>query len=184
MSDQQQNPYAVTLKNVRLRFENVFTPFKGEGKYSATVMLHKEADKDTIKLVQGLIKKMLEEEYRGVAVKPAGDKLCLRDGDNSGRAELAGYWTLSASESTKPVVVHKDRSPLTAEDDVIYPGCFVNVSINLWAQKSQQWGNRINANLRGVQFVGAGERFAGSQRYTAEQMFDALDVATENDPFA
>ena len=58
-------------------------------------------------------------------------------------------------------MINSDRTPLTAKDGVIYPGCYVNVSIDFWAQDNS-YGKRINAQLRGVQFVKDGERLGGS----------------------
>ena len=65
---------------------------------------------------------------------------------------------VSARSVKRPGVVDRDLSPLTAEDGKPYAGCYVFATIRLWAQDNQ-WGKRINASLRNVQFIKDGEAF-------------------------
>ena len=119
---------------------------------------------------------------------PSRRQAVPRDGDQSDREEEAGYWALSASDDRRPVVVDRNRSPVVAEDDLIYAGCFVNAKVRLWVQDNQ-YGRRINANLMGVQFVKDGDRLGGGRtQQSADDMFDDVadafgDEGADDNPF-
>ena len=183
----------INLVNVRVSYPHIFEPYAGpnggRAKYSAKFLLSKTEHKALIATAGAQIKALIAKEFKGKTRVPAGDKLCLRDGDQSGVPDEAGFWTLSASESTRPVVVHKDRSPLVESDGVIYPGCRVNAKIRLWAQDNT-YGVRINANLLGVQFVKDDEKLgSGRTQYSADDLFEDVsgafgdDSPTDADPF-
>jgi hypothetical protein len=181
--------YEINLRNVRISYPHIFEPYsyQGEGKpsYSATFLLHKEQHAALIKDIVARMKALAGESFKDKKLPPS-DKLCLRDGDQSGRPESEGHWTMAARESTRPLVVHRDMSPLVESDEVIYAGCIVNARIRLWAQDNK-YGRRINANLLGVQFVGDGERLGGRGRLAPESMFEpvsSFDDAPGDDPFA
>lgn len=187
------NVYEINLKNVRISFPKLFEPsaFQGQGKpkYSARFLLDKKEHNELIKQIIAKMKELAAESYPDKKVPPPA-MLCLKDGDQSGREDEAGFWTLNASETSRPVVVNRDKTPLVAEDEVIYPGCRVNVKVRLWAQ-SNQYGKRLNANLLGVQFVKDDARLGGgATRQSADEMFDDVAGAfgdEENggdDPFA
>ena len=177
----------IKLPNVRVSYPHLFTPkaFQGQGiaKYSAAFLLHKKDHAELIKSIAAAMVEMAKENFKDKRLPPP-DKLCLRDGDQSGKADYAGYWVLTATEAKRPVVIDKDKSALAAEDDVIYPGCHVNGYVRLWAQDNQ-YGKRINANLLGVQFAGPGDPLSqGASTPAVDDMFgDASDFA-EADPFA
>lgn len=170
--------YEFPLHEVRISYPHLFEPWARNAnekkKYSAVFLLDKQKHKDLIKQIAQGMKALCQAEAKDKKLPPP-DKLCLRDGDLSGRTENEGCWTLNASEDGRPVVVGKDKSPLTAEDDVIYPGCVVNARIRLWYQDNQ-YGKRVNANLLGVQFVRDGGRLGNrGPRMTADEMFDSVE---------
>lgn len=175
----------INLKNVRISYPHLFEPFTspdgGKPKFSGRFLLNKETHATLIKEVQDAIRAMAKTGYKDGKIPPA-DKLCLRDGDQSGRDEEVGCWTLNASDDKRPVVVNADRSALTAEDDVIYPGCRVNARIRLWVQDNK-YGRRINANLLGVQFAGDADRLGnGVSRPKVDEMFEEVsDFAGNGD---
>jgi hypothetical protein len=80
------------------------------------------------------------------------------------------------------VVVDANLNPLTAGDNVIYAGCYCNVTVRLWVQNNK-WGKSVNAELRGVQFVKDGESF-GAAPVKAEDEFkpiaDSEDTGTRS----
>lgn len=175
----------IKLKNVRISYPHIFQAkaFQGSGtpKFSATFLLHKVEHKELIAQIATAMKELAATAFKDKRL-PASDKLCLRDGDLSGRAENEGYFIFTASESKRPAVVDKDKTPLVAEDDVIYAGCRVNAAVRLWAQDNQ-YGKRINANLLGVQFAKDDERLGnGASTPSVDDMFDSEDG--EADPFA
>lgn len=164
----------ITLKNVRISFPSVFrkATFSGEEtKFEATFLMDKEDQADQIAGIEGKIDALLKEKLKGVKLK--ADKICLKDGDDIDYAGYAGNMSIKASSAKRPLVLGRDRSPLTEEDGKIYAGCYVNAIIELWAQNNT-YGKRINANLLGVQFIKDGEPFADGVSASVND-FDVFD---------
>jgi hypothetical protein len=85
----------------------------------------------------------------------------------------------SAQETAPPTVVDAARQALTERSGKPYAGCYVNASIELWAQDNA-YGKRINATLRGVQFVRDGDSFGAGSRAAAPDEFDEIEVALDD----
>ena len=100
---------------------------------------------------------MIKDDLKGAKLPP--DKICMKDGDSIDYAGYAGTMSLKASSTKRPIIIDRDKSPLTEDDNKFYAGCYVNASLELWAQNNQ-FGKRINCNLLGVQFMKDGEPFA------------------------
>lgn len=166
------------LANVRLSFPSLFqtAKFGGEdtGKFEATFILDKEEHSDTIAKIESAITKLMKEELK---TKLSSDKLCLKDGDDMGRPEYDGKMTLKASTKKRPLVINRDKSPITEADNVVYAGCYVHAIVSLWAQNNT-WGRRINAQLDGIQFFKDGEPFGEGGASVDD--FDSFD---SHDPF-
>lgn len=172
----------ILLSGVTLSYPHVFQkkqfPGGGAAKYSAQFLLHKEKHKGLIDQIKRAILDLTASAYSDKKC-PSADRLCLRDGDTLDKPEAAGHFVLSASENSRPVVVDQKLSPITEEDDLMYGGAVVNARVNLWAQNNN-FGRRINANLRGIQFVKHGDRLgSGRSNVPADQMFG--EVPTESD---
>ena len=179
----QKNEYQVKMPNVRLSFPNLFqtSVFAGEdtGKYDATFILDKEDHKDLIKEIKTKMKALADEKLKGKV--PPDDKRCLKDGDETEREEQINSYVVKASTKKRPMVLDRDRTPVTAEDGVIYAGAYVNSIVTLWAQDNA-YGRRINASLDGVMFCAHGEPF-GPPGIAADE-FDAFEDATDDsEPF-
>jgi hypothetical protein len=168
------------IAKTRLSFPSLFrTATFGEqdtGKYEATFILDKVAHAKEIEQIKGEIAKLMKDELKG---KIASDKLCLKDGDESGRPEFEGTYTLKASTKKRPVVIGRDRAPLTEDDNIVYAGCYVNAIFSLWAQNNQ-YGKRINAQLDGVQFNCDGDPF-GEGSISVDEFADFGDDDFEDD---
>lgn len=149
----------IKLQNVRLSFPSLFqhAAFGGDstGKYEATFVLDKKEHATVISQIEAEILRLQKEEIKA---KVSSDKLCLKDGDESGRDEFAGKMTIKASTKKRPLVIDRDKTPITEDDNKVYAGCYVNAIVSLWAQNNQ-WGKRVNAQLDGVQFARDGEPF-------------------------
>ncbi|MBE0469618.1 MAG: DUF2815 family protein [Methyloprofundus sp.] len=177
----------IKLQNVRLSFPSLFRKavFQGEEtKYEATFLLDKELHADKIIEIQRAIAEKIKTELKGAKV--SADKLCLKDGDEIAYDGYDGCWSLKASNNKRPMVIDRDKSPLTEDDDKLYAGCYVNAVIELWAQNNG-FGKRINANLLGVQFVKDGTPFSDSVTASVDDFddFDAFgDDDDDIDPFA
>lgn len=169
----------IKMQAVRLSFPSLFNTakFGGEdtGKYEATFVLDKVEHAETIASIKAQIDKLMKEELKG---KIPSDKLCLKDGDDMGRPEFEGKMTIKASTKKRPLVINRDKSPITESDNVIYAGCYVNAIVSLWAQNNN-YGKRINAQLDGVQFCRDGEPF-GDGGVSVDE-FDAFGSDADDD---
>jgi len=175
----------IKLSNVRLSFPELFAPKAFQPgqkpKYQATFLLDPSSKEGAaqIKRIKQAINDILIQHY-GEGNVPKGIKVCLKDNEKEEK-EYTGYdgmWFVSTSNTNRPTVVHRDLTPLTEEDEVMYPGCIVNASFTLWVQDNQ-YGKRVNANLRAVQFVKDAERLGGAAPVRAEEEFEAIEVADD-----
>lgn len=178
----------VKLENVRLAFPALFEAktVNGEGEpaYSAAFIMSPKHPA-VVKMREALetvgkdkwgakwpdVKKSMEK----------ADKMCLHDGDS--KSEYAGYegnLFVSSRNMSRPLVLDRDKSPLNRADGRPYAGCYVNASIELWAQDNS-YGKRINASLRGVQFYKDGDAFAGGGAASDDEFDDVEEEATADD---
>lgn len=169
----------IKIQAARLSFPSLFNTakFGGEdtGKYEATFVLDKVEHAETIAGIKTQIERLMKEELKS---KVPSDKLCLKDGDDMGRPEFEGKYTIKASTKRRPLVINRDKSPITESDNVIYAGCYVNAIVSLWVQNNS-WGKRINAQLDGVQFCRDGEPF-GDGGVSVDE-FDAFGGDADDD---
>jgi len=168
----------IILKNVRLSFPSLFQPevYGGEstGKYAATLILNKDPHAKDITVIKKAMSDIMQEVFKG---KIPTDKLALKDGDESGRPEYAGAYTVKASTKKRPTIIDRNKSPLIEDDGKPYSGCYVNAIISLWPQNNA-YGKRINANLFGVQFYRDGDAF-GSGPVDVSGEFEEYDDAAD-----
>jgi hypothetical protein len=80
---------------------------------------------------------------------------------------------ITARNKVRPIVVDRDKTPLIEADGKPYGGCYVNVSVDVYAMDKPGMGKSVNATLLAVQFVEDGESFGGSKG-TAD-VFDSMD---------
>lgn len=170
------------LENVRLSFPKLFTaeaPAPGQKpKFGASFLMDPGTDNE--KKVKARMQEVAKEKWGEKApaiykTLVAGQKVCLRDGDT--KAEYDGFEGkvfVSASTDKRPGVFDRDRTPMAEEDGKIYAGCYVNANIEIWAQDNQ-YGRRINAQLRGVQFLADGDPFGGGGAPATADDFPELE---------
>lgn len=163
----------IKLKNVRLSFPSLFRKavFNGEEtKYEGTFLLNKTEHAETIKSIEAEIASMLKEHK----AKLSADKICFKDGDNIEYDGYADCMTIKASSAKRPLVIGKDKTPLTEDDNVIYSGCYVNAIISLWWQDNS-YGKRVNASLEAVQFHKDGQPFGDGGSKASVDDFDIIE---------
>jgi type II secretory pathway component PulC len=168
------------LHNVRLSYPHLFKAkgFKGgDPKYSAAFIMDKVKDKATIAKVQAAIESVKAEH---AAKKVDKDKVCLKDGGDKEEAYGDEVMYINSASDNRPQVIHRNRTPITEADNVIYGGCYVNAILNLWFQDND-FGRRVNASLEAVQFVGDGEAFGRKPVNVNEKL---PDLSGEKDPMA
>lgn len=176
----------VMLKNVRLAFPTLNKPeqFQGTGaaRYSATLLFEKGSDTEAA--VRAAMRAVAADKWGEAkadsAVKTlfAGNKTALGDGDTKEQYDgFAGMMFVGAhaKENAPPCLLNGARVELPRDTGVIYPGCYCNVSVEFWAQDNQ-YGKRINALLRGVQFVKDGDSFAAGAPASTDE-FDIVEGA-------
>jgi hypothetical protein len=182
----------ILLRDVRLAFPNLFEPttVAGEGKprYSATLIIPADHPQlDDIRAAQLAVATGKWAAKAAAIVKGLDkqDKLALHDGDTKSKYDgFPGNFFISAAsqENATPTVIDRDRSPLSARSGRPYAGCFVNASIDLWAQDNS-YGQRINAQLRGIQFLRDGDSFSAGRPADADE-FDEVTEGADADEFA
>lgn len=179
MPTEQADIGIVKLPNVRLSFPHLFIAHamkaadgtEQEPRFSATFLFDNQEHGALLDRIDNLIDRLALDEFK----KKVGFKRCLRDGNE--KSELEGYGDgksfITASNKARPGVVDRQLNPIAEADSIIYAGCYVNATIRLWVQNNN-WGKRVNAQLRAVQFVKDGESF-GAGPVDATKEFDAID---------
>ncbi len=161
------------LKNVRLSFPSLFKTeqYAGEdtGKFAATFLIPK-SDSKTIATIEQSCKAALSEKY-GASI-PKGFKMPLVDGDEKEYQGYEGQMTIKATTKKRPTLVNRDKTPIVEEDGILYGGCYVNASIDIWIMDNQ-YGKKVLASLNAIQFVKDGESF-GTKSNGADD-FEDLD---------
>ena len=164
----------VLLKNVRLSFPSLFKTevYGGEDteKYAATFLIPK-SDTKTVTAIEQACKAALVEKY-GEGKIPKGFKLPLVDGDDKEYQGYADCVYIKANTKKRPTLVNRDKTPIVEEDGILYGGCYVNASIDVWVMDNS-YGKKVLASLNAIQFVKDGEAF-GSKSEGADD-FEDLD---------
>lgn len=174
------------LKTVRLAFPELFEAktVNGEGEpaFSANAILPRNHPQ--IKEIEAAIEQVGKDKWgaKWADVKKemkAKDRLALHDGDTKASYDgFPGNFFITARNKTRPTVIDRDRTQLTAQDGRPYSGCYVNMIVELWAQDNN-YGKRINASLSGVQFLKDGEPFTGGRPASADEFEDLGDQGEE-----
>jgi hypothetical protein len=179
----------VRLENVRAAFLNAFEAraFGDDGSdpaYGGSFILDKKHP--GVKLLNDAIAAVAKEKWEGKSAEilkqlRAGDKICLRDGDTKPEYDgFPGNFFVAARNKARPFVCDRDKSPLTAADGKPYSGCYVNVTLIIWAQ-ANKWGKRINATLSGIQFYKDGDAFSGAPPASPDDFEDLSEGADASD---
>lgn len=151
----------VTLNNVRLSFPALWEPRKGpdatsKASYQAAFLLDKKDNAADIAAVKAAIAAITKETFKG----KQPPKICLREG--SEKPDLEGYGDgvmfINARSDKRPHVIGRKMEAIGPDDGIVYAGCYVNATIRLWGQDNN-YGKRINAQLRAIQFVKKGDAF-------------------------
>lgn len=184
----------VKIANVRLAFASLFEAKtvggEGEPRYSAAFPV--EPGSANAKTLAAALTAVAKEKWGAKADGILGElkkkgRVCYREeplanGNGEVYDGFEGMHALNASNKARPLTLDRDKTPLTAADGKPYSGCYVNVSLELWAQDNQ-YGKRINATLKGVQFYKDGDAFGGGAPASPDD-FDDLGVDEEEESLA
>jgi hypothetical protein len=170
----------IKLPRVRLSFAELFKAkafAEGQEAYFKATFLLDPSNAEHAKVLGKLkasVESLTAEAFNGE--KLPADRICIANGNTKKYDGYAGMIAVSSSNKVRPVVVNRARQPVAEGDaECPYSGCYVNASITLWTQNNK-FGKRINANLRGVQFVDDGEAF-GIAPVDADEEFEMLEDA-------
>lgn len=181
----------VVLKNVRLSFPVLFEAkeFKaGDGKprYSSTFLVEPGSEND--KAIRAAIRSEAEAKFGKKAdailksFENNANKFCYLNGDLKEYDGYEGKFYLSShrpATSGAPAVVDRDKTPLGSDSGKPYGGCYVNASVDIYAQAGENQG--IRCGLVAVQFFADGDAFASAPA-TADD-FDDLDTDGGSEDF-
>lgn len=178
------------LTGVRLSFPRLFKPeaFEegGTKTFQATFLLDpsNEEHKKQLKAINKEATRLAQEAF-GAGTKLGQLKgVCFGKGDDLDKVYdgYEGMYYVRTANTVRPAVANRRGEPVAEGDpQEPYAGCYVNATLSLWIQNNK-WGKRVNANLRGVQFVEDGEPF-GQEPISAENEFEALDDNSPADDF-
>lgn len=174
------------VDNVRLAFPAIFKPQSfndGDPRFSAVLII--PTDHPDVSKVKATMQEVAKKKWGNDAAEifktlVSKGRVCLRPGSDK-RKDDGKYpdgfgpdmMFINASNATRPSVFDADKSPLVGADGRPYAGCYVNATVDIWAQDNQ-YGKRINATLTGVQFYRHGDAFSGGAPASADE-FDAVD---------
>lgn len=188
----------VKLSNARLSFPDLFTAVQYEGKgpfnYKASFLIEEgqavhvqQADKSWKKTTMAaVILQVATEAWKAKApailktIDGQAQKFCWLDGATKAYDGYEGNFVLTASrgqDKGRPMVVNLDKSPLESTDGKPYAGCFVNGTVEIWAQDNG-FGKGMRATLRGVQFLRDGDSFSAGAPLDDED-FESIDAPEE-----
>lgn len=171
---------------VRLSFPDLFEPVQYEGKgafrYNASFLVTPGGAND--KAIQAAIIEAANETFGKKAavmldsIKGNSNKFCYVRGDLKEYDGYAGMLVLSGHRQQKagrPLLIDGQKNPLTAADGKPYAGCYVNASLDIYAQDGTNSG--IRCGLKGVQFAADGDAFSGSRVASADEFETVGDGA-------
>ncbi len=177
----------VKLNKVRLAFPNLFNPVEfrpGDKKprYDATFLVVPGSAND--KAIAAAIKDAVAEKFPAAAeaakflkgVVGQKNQYCYLDGDTKEYDGYEGMLYLACHSKVRPLVIDRDKSPLTEQDGKPYGGCYVNATVEIYCIKDVNPG--VFASFTGVQFDSDGDSFGGGKPASTDD-FD--DLGTEDD---
>ena len=174
----------IIIKDVRLSYPTLFQAreFKaGDGKprWSAAFIIEPGSDNDNH------IKAAIESEAKAIwgakasailkTVMGQSNKYCYNDGSTKANEEYQGKMVLATHRSaklTRPLVIDRDKSPLTSDDSKPYGGCYVNAKVEIYCQTGENAG--VRASFSVIQFARDGEPFSAS--VPSDDGFDDLGI--------
>lgn len=187
------------LKEVRLSFPDIFecVQYEGQGpfKYRASFLFapNSENHKALLAAIEETAKEQWKDKWKQI-IEIANDDSKTRfivDGNKKTYDGYKGMLAISATRDQsngRPLIVNKkpknaDGTPntLTQTDGVIYGGCYVNATVELWAQNNK-FGKTIRAQLLAVQFLKDGVAFGGgSAKGSVDDFEDLSDTGDDDD---
>lgn len=180
----------IMLPEVRIAFADLFEAKAigdGEPSFGARFIIPPKSR--LVKLIDDAMlaaaKDKWKDKAQGVLDKLVKDgKVCFlkeeyTDKNGEPYQGFEDAYSIGARSKTRPLIIDRDKSPLVQSDGRPYGGSYVNAQLDIWAQDNS-FGRRINATLKGVQFVRDGDAFTGGAPASADA-FDDLSAGVDDD---
>jgi hypothetical protein len=171
------------LNDVRLSFADLFeaVQFDGKGEFYFGCQLLVPADTAQKAAIDAAIKQVAKDKWGAKAEAVLGSiegnpqKICWIDGKKREYEGYAGNWALStkrAQSRGRPLVLDQQKNTVVAADGAVYSGCYVNASVEFWAQDNN-FGKGVRCTLLGVQKNRDGDAFTAGSAASPDD-FEAL----------
>jgi hypothetical protein len=187
---------ATAIIKCRVDYLHCFKPFEGtlnqgNPKFKVTCIIDPSTPdgKAAMKAIDAAVKHVsLDKWKKHPLVWKDPKRFCVSDGnthtdkDDEIKDAYKGMKVVSASNKNRPVIVDTDgRTPLAAEDNKPYSGCYAKVVVRFYG--TENGGRGLFAGFEAIQFLKDGEPLSGGgSRVRAEDVFsDESDDAGEED---
>jgi hypothetical protein len=165
-------------------------------RWSSTFLL--PADGELWKKVDELMLATAKEKWEKkadaylTAIKTDPKATCFTDGARKPDYDgYAGHWALAShrpEDKGRPLVFDTDKSPIYTPTGDLYPGkagriysgCFVNATVEFWAQDNKN-GKGIRCTLLGIQRFKDGDAFSGGAAPNADDFEEITEGADDGD---
>lgn len=153
-------------------------PEKDTPKYSVVSLLPKKYRQAKMLADKHMAQMLKDRKVTAMATK---DKF-LRDGDDSGKVEYAGHWTINCSETEPPSVRGPNTKPIPQNEikKKVKSGYWGDVLVKPWFQDNEH-GKKINAGFIAIQVKRQDEVFGDNQTISEEDIDDTFDAAEDFD---
>ncbi len=184
----------IKLPNVRLSFPDIFEPVSVQGsdeRYGASFLLDPEnkVHAKVIKAIEDKVEQLIKENWKKRPPKltvefygEGDEKLSDETGEPYQGYEGMTWVSALANKKKQPrLVVRRNgvNEDVKEEDQLLYGGCYVTASIELWAQDNDH-GKAIRSQLRGIQFKSHGDAFSQAAPVSDDE-FDDEDAEDDLD---
>lgn len=183
----------VKLSNVRLSFPDLWeaVQYQGQGPFSYRASFLMPPDHADKAKIDAAIQAVAKEKWAAKAsqilagILGVSNKCCFIDGNTKAYDGYAGNWALTSTRDQakgRPLVIDQAKNPLLAADGKPYAGCYVNATVEFWAQDNN-YGKAVRCTLLGVQFLRDGDAFGGGSVADPDD-FEALAEGANADSLA
>jgi hypothetical protein len=183
-----------TIKRVRLSYPFIYEPDEasenddgelGKPKYRAAFLLPKSGPDSlttatNLKVLRAAKEEVMQAKWKDDQPTLRPDRICVQDGKFHKDPVYKQSWYLNASDTDAPELLLrvKDKDGVwkaSTTPNEIYGGCWVNAIVLLWAMDHKKYGQRINANLKSIQFHEDGESFGSKVKIDRKTAFDDVE---------
>ncbi|MDB5964786.1 MAG: bbp40 [Polaromonas sp.] len=179
------------ITNARLSFPDLFeaVQFDGKGPFNYGCQLLIKADDAQKAAIDKIVLQVAKDKWGAKApaifagIEGNPQKCCWIDGAKRTYDGYEGNWALSTKRDQskgRPLVFDQKKQPLVAADGKPYAGCYVNASVEFWAQDNS-FGKGIRCTLLGVQFAKDGDAFGGGSPANPDDFAELAEGATADD---